>query len=207
MQDQNTDALSTNDAILYNHFLIVIAVCLMKKNWPPNQYIKISKATMAWSPHLAARVQAPMAANIFRFTTGALFSIHQRAGATPYECWKLFIDNNTLKSIIAHTNLEASEINPSFRLTTDVLEAFIALQYARGICGRRHSVHFLWNKTYGPSSFRDTMPRDGFFEINKFVMFDNKDKRRQRLTEDTFAHSSEIFETFVANCLFNYTTD
>ena len=87
-----------------------------------------------------------------------------------------------------------------------MLEAFSALQYARRIYGKHHSVHFLWNKTYGPSIFHETMPRDSLFEINKFDIFgfDNKDRRRQRLTKDTFVHICEVFESNWNNCLFNY---
>ena len=54
---------------------------------------------------------------------------------------------------------------------------------------------------------RDTMARDCFLEIKKFIRFDNKGRRRQRLTEDKFVHIREQLESFVTNCLFNYTPD
>ena len=112
-----------------------------------------------------------------------------------------------LRAIQTHTNRKARKIDPNFSLTMEQLEAFIALQYTRGIYGKHHSVHFLWKKTYGASIFRDTMARDCFLEIKKFIRFDNKDRRRQRLTEDKFVHIPEQLESFVTNCLFNYTTD
>ena len=112
-----------------------------------------------------------------------------------------------LRAIQTHTNREARNINPNFSLTMELLETFIALQYTRGIYEKHHSVHFLWKKTYGPSIFRDTMVRDCFLEIKKFIRFDNKDRRRQRLTEDKFVHIPEQLESFVTNYLFNYTPD
>ena len=51
------------------------------------------------------------------------------------------------------------------------------------------------------------MARDCFLEIKKFIRFDNKDRRKQRLTEDKFVHIREQLESFVTNCLFNYTPD
>ena len=68
-------------------------------------------------------------------------------------------------------------------------------------------MHFLWKKTYGPSIFRDTTARGCFLEIKKFIRFDYKDRRRQRLTEDKFVHILEQLESFVTNCLFNYIPD
>ena len=121
-------------------------------------------------------------------------AIRRIASITLYECRKLFIDNNMVRAIQTHTNREARKIDPNFSLTREQLEAFIALQYTRGIYEKHHSVHFLWKKTYGSSIFRDTMARDCFLGIKK---------RRQRLTEDKFVHIPEQLESFVINCLFN----
>ena len=112
-----------------------------------------------------------------------------------------------LRAIQTHTNREARKIDPKFSLTMEQLEAFIALQYTRGIYGKHHSVHFLWKKTYGQSIFRDTTARDCFLEIKKFIRFDSKNRRRQRLTEDKFVHIREQLESFVTNCLFIFTSD
>ena len=162
---------------------------------------------VTWDPLHIARVKPATAANVFRVKPGVHPAIRRRASISPYECWKLFIDNNMLRAIQTHTNREARKIDPNFSLTMKQLEAFIALQYTRGIYGKHHSVHFLWKKTYGPSIFRDTMAIDCFLEIKKFIRFDNKDRRRQRLIEDKFVHIREQLESFVTNCLFNYTPD
>ena len=87
------------------------------------------------------------------------------------------------------------------------LEANIALQYIRGICGKHHSVHHLYKRTYAQSIFPDTMARECFLEIKKIITFDNKDRRKQRLTKDKFVHIYEQLESFVTNCLFNYAPD
>ena len=164
-----------------------------------------AKNGVTWNPLLRARPGQANAPNIFRIKTGVHPAIRNRAAAGAYDCWKLFVDNNMLKSIQVLTCREATKINPDFTLSLDKLEAFIGLQYARGIYGKHHSIDFLWNKTYGPRLFGDTMPRDCFREVKRYIRFDNKDCRSQRLADDKFVHVREPLEKFVANCMFNYT--
>ena len=87
------------------------------------------------------------------------------------------------------------------------LEAFIGLQYLRGLYGERYPVEFLWNKEYRPKMFCKTMVRDCFVEIKRFLRFDNKDRRRQQLENDKFVHIRKLFEAFTSNCLYNYTPE
>ena len=51
------------------------------------------------------------------------------------------------------------------------------------------------------------MATDCFLEIKRFVRFDNKDGRRQKLTEDKFFHIREQLDSLVTKCLFDYTPD
>ena len=109
-----------------------------------------------------------------------------------------------LKNIQANTTREAKKSNPNFSMALERLEAFISLQYARGICGKSHPLHFFWNKTYGPRIFTETMFRACFMEVNRFLRFDNKDQRSQRLTTDKFVHIQETLEDFGSICQYNY---
>ena len=87
------------------------------------------------------------------------------------------------------------------------LEAFIALQYARGTYGKSHFVDFLWSEKYGSPLFRETVPRSDFVEVKRFIRFDNKDCRSQRLVADKFIHIREPTEALVSNCIKNYRPD
>ena len=98
---------------------------------------------VTWAPLHIARVKPATAANVFRVKPGVHPAIQRRASISPCECWKLFIENNMLRAIQTHANREARKIDPKFSLTMEQLEAFIALQYIRGIYGKHHSVHFL----------------------------------------------------------------
>ena len=45
---------------------------------------------------------------------------------------------------------EATKNESKFVLPMEKLEAFITLQYARGVYGKSHSVNFLLSEKYGP---------------------------------------------------------
>ena len=101
---------------------------------------------VTWAPLHIARVKPATAANVFRVKPGVHPTTWHRASISPYECWKLFIDNNMLRAIQTHTNRKPRKIDPNFSLTMEQLKAFIALQYTRGIYGKHYSVHFLCKK-------------------------------------------------------------
>ena len=88
----------------------------------------------------------------------------------------------------------------SWELSLEKFEAFIALTYARGIYGKSHSTDFLWNKTYGPKIFGETMSRSDYKKIHRFIRFDNRSTRSERIKSDKFTHIREIFDLFVENC-------
>ena len=129
--------------------------------------------------------------------------IRRQAGSPPYECWNLFIDTRMFKNISKYYK-EAKKSNPNFSMALERVEVFISLQYARRIYGKSHSPHFLWNKTYGPRIFPKTMSRACFMKVNRFLRFDNKDQRSQRITTDKFVHPRETLKDFVSNCQYNY---
>ena len=147
------------------------------------------------------------AANVLRVKAGFHLAIRHRASINLHECWKLFINNYNLRAIQTHTNRKARKTSPNFSLMMEQLEANIAHHCTKSIYGKHHSVHHLWKRTYGQSIFPYTTARKCFLEIKKFITFDNKDRRRQRLTKDKFVLICEQPENFVTNCLFNYTPD
>ena len=69
--------------------------------------------------------------NVFRIETGVHPSIQIRATASAaYDCWKLYVDNSTLKFVQELTCRKAIKINPDFTPKLDKLETYIALQCA-----------------------------------------------------------------------------
>ena len=138
--------------------------------------------------------------NVLRVTSGVNPSVRYKASSSPCECWRLFVDNSILISIKTHTIRETTIYNSNFLFSMEKLEAFIALQYARSIYGKSHSVDFLWSEKYGPPLYKETMSRSDFVEVKKFIRFDNKDCRSQRLVTDKFIHSGGQYRvTIVAS--------
>ena len=58
---------------------------------------------------------------------------------------------------------------------------------------------------YGPKVFRETMPRNTFKSILRFLRFDDKSTRRGRLDTDKLAHIRKIIEKFSNNCARKHT--
>uniref|UniRef100_A0A1A9VXV7 DDE_Tnp_1_7 domain-containing protein n=1 Tax=Glossina austeni TaxID=7395 RepID=A0A1A9VXV7_GLOAU len=80
------------------------------------------------------------------------------------------------------------------------LYAFIGLLCARGAYEARNvNLSYLWNTKWGPSFFSTTMNRNDFAEIMRFIRFDNKNQRSQRLQNDKFASISEVWYKFIEN--------
>ena len=159
-----------------------------------NNPVQFSRNGEFWNPLLSARSVCTNPSNIVLVKPEFNPALRHKAAASPYEYWKLIIDNSMLKTIQAHTTREAKKRNSDFELSPEKLEAFIGLQYIRGIYGKGHPVEFLWNKEYGPKMLCNTMARDCFVKIKRFLRFDNKDRPRQRMENDKFVHIREILK-------------
>ena len=51
----------------------------------------------------------------------------------------------------------------------------------------------LWDKKYGPSIFRATMPKYRFIALTQFMRFDNKETRTARRASDKLAPIRDLF--------------
>lgn len=122
--------------------------------------------------------------------------------------YRLFIDEPILRHIKYCTVTEAHKQlgTNDWSLTLEELDAFISILYARGIyCAKGIEVDSLWSKTWGPPFFNQTMARNRFREIMRFLRFDLKSTRSHRLETDKFALVSEVWNRFISNCNINYT--
>ena len=135
--------------------------------------------------------------NLFRVVPGMLKK-HSRNVRCAVDAWSLFISSNILELILHWTKPHVGN------LTSDELKTFIALQYARGICGKNHSLRFLWNSGFGPSIFKDNMTRERFQKLQRWLRFDDSSKRTERRKTDPFTHIRQIFELFTLNCRSTY---
>uniref|UniRef100_A0AAR2K205 PiggyBac transposable element-derived protein domain-containing protein n=1 Tax=Pygocentrus nattereri TaxID=42514 RepID=A0AAR2K205_PYGNA len=83
------------------------------------------------------------------------------------------------------------------------LMAFIAILILRGIV-RLPAVHDAWSATLGVPSISKIMARNRFQDIMRHLRFDDKDTRIERVANDRFAAVSDVWGSFVANCIASY---
>lgn len=115
--------------------------------------------------------------------------------------FSLVIDHNMVEDVRKYTELEAFRVlKTKWDLSKSKLCAFIGLLYARGAYEAKNmDISYLWSEKWGPSFFSATMSRNDFTEIMRFIRFDNKNQRSQRLQNDKFALISEVWYSFIKN--------
>jgi hypothetical protein len=145
--------------------------------------------------------------------------LREQPGPTPHatrsvsedkvsSAWRLFIDDSILHHIKHCTEAEAARAGEqNWSLAVEELDAFIALVYARGVYGCRSvDCDVLWNVNWGPRFFPDTVSRNRFCEIMRYLRFDLKRTRSQCLQSDKFALASEVWQRFIDSCFLCYKT-
>lgn len=90
-------------------------------------------------------------------------------------------------------------------MSDNELEAFIGLLFLRGAMNARNfPIKDMWSTRYGCDAFRKTMTRDRFIEIKKYIRFDIRSTRSERLKDDKFCLMSFVLSRFVANSQRSY---
>ncbi|XP_026059293.1 uncharacterized protein LOC113043955 [Carassius auratus] len=116
-------------------------------------------------------------------------------------------DDGMLKHIRDCTVAEAHQHrgDSSWDLTVAELKAFIALLYIRGAQGAKNmDLGSLWSEKWGFPFFKETIARNRFREIMRFLRFDKKETRRVRLQDDRFALVSATWNKFIQNSIACY---
>ncbi|KAK7925721.1 hypothetical protein WMY93_008031 [Mugilogobius chulae] len=125
----------------------------------------------------------------------------------PLTSFMCLMDADTLEHIRACTVSEAHRVlgNMSWQMEVDELLAFIALVYVRGAKGGRTlELSSFWSADWGLPYFKETMARNRFQAIMRFLRLDQKETRNARLESNKFALASEVWESFVSNCILCY---
>ena len=120
--------------------------------------------------------------------------------------WRLFVDESMLCDMKDCTETEARRRSErGWAICLDELDAFIGMVYARGAYSSANlDLNFLWSTTWGPAVFRQTMPRDRFRQILRYLRFYVRSTRSVRLQTDKFALASGLWNRFIENCIACY---
>lgn len=90
--------------------------------------------------------------------------------------FQLITDADMMQYIKSCTETEARRVlKQDWTISIAQLHAFISILYSRGAYEAKSlKASYLWSKKWAPSFFSNTMPRDQFMEILRFIRFDKK---------------------------------
>ena len=140
------------------------------------------------------------ARNIIRQRPGAKQFILNRVD-TYSDIFFELLGQNTLDIIVEKTVQEAErQGNKDFLLSRQEMVAFLGLCLIRGVIkGRDEPLPSFWEENYGRAIFRQTMSRNKFQEIMRYIRFDSKNTRRERRETDRFAAIRDVWYTVMTN--------
>ncbi|XP_035225882.1 peroxisomal acyl-coenzyme A oxidase 1-like [Stegodyphus dumicola] len=119
------------------------------------------------------------------------------SGTNPASAWRLMVSESMVKHIQSCTIAEAQcqlRNDSNWHVTLEDLDVFFALLYARGALGHsKLCAYDLWNKNWGSPVFKETMPRNRFRDIMRYLRFDVRSTRADRLATNKFALASETW--------------
>ena len=81
------------------------------------------------------------------------------------------------------------------------LDALYALIYAhRAVSHSKLCAEDLWQKNWGLPAFREILLQNRFQQIMRYLIFDVRSIRAERLAKNKFALASEIWCKLIENC-------
>lgn len=131
------------------------------------------------------------------------------------DCWKLFIDDGMISTIVQCTNSKLIQMKARYDPINqhkagptdyDEIQAFIGLLYVAG-AQRSNNVHInnLWSVENLSSPFYSAVMSQNRFQIlYRAIRFDDIETRQERCTTDNLAPIRDLFEKFVQHSVQNY---
>ena len=113
----------------------------------------------------------------------------------------LIMNHRIIDYIIKCTKLEAARVlGKEWDFSQQKFYNFIAILYARAAYEARNlKLSYLWSEKWGPTFFKKTLSRNDFTEILRFIRFDKRNERSQRLKTNKFALVSTVWDAFIEN--------
>ena len=164
-------------------------------------FVSISRDGTEWHRHpLRHSSTKSPPQNILRHAGGPTRYILQRSDDIT-DIFLELLDRRNIDDIVEFTNAEATRSGkPNFNLDSVEFIAFIGLCLARGVAkGRNEPLSSFWSDDTGRPMFRETMSRNRFKDIMRFLRFDNKDLRKSRRQEDRFCLIRTVWNRVMNN--------
>lgn len=95
-----------------------------------------------------------------------------------------------------------------FSMSVEELKAFLGLSIIRGVLkGRSEPLSSFWSDNYGRRIFGQTMSRQKYKDILRYIRFDDKQTRHRRKSDDKYAPIRELWQKVMDNaqkCFYPY---
>ena len=142
------------------------------------------------------------AVNVLRRHSGpAAFATALISNDDPVSAFRVLFSENLIRLVCKYTTAEGNRMKPGWNVKPAEMDVFLGLWLARGVIGsRRLPLRDCWSEKWGCRLFTDSMSRNRFMEIKRFLRFDDKNTRSSRVCEDKFCLISELWKGFIENC-------
>lgn len=159
---------------------------------------KTAWSQMASSSHGTGRRQRQ---NILKEEPGPT-SYAKRNVSGVSSAFLLFIDKFIVDHIVNCTEKEAQskENDESWKTSREEIYKLFGVMLGRGILAKGQPVEFIWSEEWGNNYFKNTMSRNRYKELLRYIRFDTRSSRSERLQTDKFALISTIWNRFIENC-------
>jgi len=143
--------------------------------------------------------------NIIRTRPGTKQFILSRVD-TALDVFKELWGHQNFECILRYTKAEAfRQGSHEFSITKQELDAFFGLCLLRGVFkGRNEPLRSFWESEHGRPIFGETMSRNKFQSILRYIRFDDKNSRPIRRSTDKFAAIRELWNSVMDNCQKSY---
>jgi hypothetical protein len=139
------------------------------------------------------------AQNVFTENPGLTSFASKKIDDSALSAFLCIIDKPFLKIIVDCTNEEAKRRNSTFTIDLHDVLLFVGVLFARGLFCQKVSIKNMWSKDYGTPLIKEMMTRNKFYQIMKYLRFDDKSTRHSRISIDKFALARDIWERFISN--------
>ena len=119
-----------------------------------------------------------------------------------FTSFSLFIDRYIVEHIVKCTENEAQSKlqDESWKTSKEEIYKLFGIILARGLLAKGQPVDQIWSKEWGINYFSRTMSRNRYKELLKYIRFDIRFTRSERLRTDKFVLVSTIWDRFIENC-------
>ena len=176
---------------------------------PPTEYVSRNGERWNAVPDIRFRNAQTRQWNILRESQGPTRqAIQSGCGESPADAFKIFLSTSVIDEIVLHTNSEArrrlsgADWNETNR---GEMYCFIGLLLLSGVYqAKNEPIAELWSKDDGRAFFAQSMSRDRFKSILRFIRFDDRNTRTERSTNDKLAPLRSVLNSFIIKCRSSY---